>query len=159
MMWLSRATFRGPQIQRRFLRRRGGWGISHRRLGSDREVGPAAATWTYAVRSTRPRGQGGVRGAGERYPTHLGGACPQRQASVRAPLNVRHLRKQLALLSPRILNKLRLRIEHHRRTRRQFVRPPRRDPRVRRIATTSERNESFTHLIRRLLRIRIRSGA
>src|SRR5688572_19785210 len=80
-------------------------------------------------------------------------------ASVRAPLNVRHLRKQLALLSPRILNKLRLRIEHHRRTRRQFVRPPRRDPRVRRIATTSERNESFTHLIRRLLRIRIRSGA
>jgi hypothetical protein len=88
-VWFVTATLGGPQTQRRFRRRRGGWGISHRRLGSDREVGPSsssrdgrhtvhASAWTRAV-----------RGAGERYPTHLGDAghqCLLLRSSLRHPL-------------------------------------------------------------------------
>ena len=50
-------------------------------------LGPAAAPGTDAVRSTRLRGQGGVRGAGERYPTHLGDASHRRplQRQIAAP--------------------------------------------------------------------------
>src|SRR5687767_14591154 len=66
------------QTQRSLERRRGGWGISHRRLGSNRDVGPSSSYMdvrgtVYASAWTR-----GVRGAGERYPTHLGGARHRR---------------------------------------------------------------------------------
>jgi hypothetical protein len=68
------APKRGLQTQRSLRRRRGGWGISHRRLGSNRDVGPSSSSrdgrsMVRASARTKP-----VRGAGERYPTHLAGA-------------------------------------------------------------------------------------
>ena len=67
-MGSGRTTLRGSQTQRTWGRRRGGWGISHRRLGSDRDVGPAAATGMYGVRSARQRGQGPCAAPGRDTP-------------------------------------------------------------------------------------------